>query len=140
MKLPLSIVFAASLLMIPACSRNEPRRTQAASEQKSTATDQMKAERDEYVKSVNARLQEFDQKVDGLDKRATAMTGTQKTDFDNAIDRLRDERKGVGSKVDDLKGVNVESWQTLKGEVDSALANLDRSYLKISQEYQNIPG
>jgi hypothetical protein len=100
----------------------------------------MKAERDEYVKSVDARLHEFDQKVDGLDKRASAMTGTTKTDFANAIDRLRDERKAVGSKLDDLKSVNIESWQILKGEVDSALANLDRSYPKVSQQYQNIPG
>src|SRR5215467_12386507 len=118
----------AVLLVVPACSRNEPRTTQAAAEERTSATEQAKNERDAYVKTVDARLSEFDQKVDGLDERAGAMTGATKTNFKNAIDGLRDQRKTVAAKLDDLKKANVESWTTLKGEVDSALASLDRSY------------
>jgi len=99
----------------------------------------MKDERNAYVKSVDARLAEFDQKFDGLDARAKAMTGAAKTDFMNAVDRLRDERKGVASKLDDLKNVSIESWTTLKGEVDSALASLDRSYMQVSDMYSKLP-
>jgi len=129
----------AILLIVPACKRNEPSRTQAASEARTSAVEQMKNERDVYVKSVDARLAEFDQKFDGLDKRAAAMTGATKTDFKNAIDGLRDQRKAVAAKLDDLKKVNVESWATLKGEVNSSLANLDRSYTKVSDMYEKAP-
>ena len=125
------------LLIVPACNRTEPRTTQAAREERTDARDQMKAERDAYVKSLDARLAEFDQKVDGLDKRAGAMTGATKTDFKRAIDGLRDERKGVGDKLNDLKKVNVESWTTSKGELDSAMAALERSYTEISERYNN---
>jgi len=127
------------LLILPACNRNEPRSTQAAREEKTDATERMKDERNAYVKSVDARLAEFDQKFDGLDARAKAMTGAAKTDFMNAVDRLRDERKGVASKLDDLKNVSIESWTTLKGEVDSALASLDRSYMQVSDMYSKLP-
>ena len=140
MKFTFAILFAA--LLVAACNRNEPRSTQAASEDhtNANATDQMKAERDNYVKGIDASLSEIDQKFDGLNERAGAMTGAAKTDFQNAIDNLRDQRKVVASKLDDLKSVSVESWMTMKGEVDSALASLERSYDQVSNRFQNIPG
>ena len=139
MKFPLRMLLAI-LLIVPACSRNEPRKTQAASEERKNAVEQMKNERDAYVKSTEARLAEFDQKFDGLDKRADAMTGAAKTNFKNAIASLRDQRKAVASKLDDLKKVSIESWTTLRGEVDSALASLDRSYTQVSDMYEKTPG
>ena len=138
MRFPLTMLLAV-LLIVPACKRNEPRRTQAASEERTNAAEQMKNERDAYVKTSESRLAEFDQKFDGLDKRAGAMTGATKTDFKTAIDGLRDQRKTVGAKLDDLKKVSVDSWTTLKGGVDSALAALDRSYAQVSDKYEKAP-
>ena len=137
MKFPLQTLLAISLI-IPACSRNEPRSTQAASE-RTNATDQMKAERDDYVKNMEARMDEFDKKMDGLDERAGAMTGAAKTSMKDNMDRLRDQRKEVEKKLDDLKSVSVESWQTMRAEVDSAMTGLDRSYDQISQMIEKNP-
>src|SRR5262245_34544331 len=105
MRLPLRMLLAI-LLMVPACNRNEPPNTQAASEDRTAAVEQMKNERDAYVNGTEARLAEFDQKFDGLDERADAMTGGTKTNFKNAIDGLRDQRKSVDAKLDDLKKVS----------------------------------
>ena len=138
MKFTFAILFAA--LLIPACNRNEPQKTQAAPEERANATDQTKAERDNYVKGIEARLAEMDQKMDGLQERASAMTGAAKTDFKNAIDNLQDQRKAVASKLHDLKSASADSWTTMKGEVDSAFANLERSYEQVSNRFQNIPG
>jgi len=131
MRVPLSLFFAA-LLIVPACSRNEPRRTEAASDQTANAQDQMKKERDTYVKDMNARLAEFDKKFDGLDERADALTGATKSKSKDLISELRDERKNVASKLDDLKGVDVQSWMALKGEVDSAMAGMEHAYDQVS--------
>ena len=49
------------------------------------------------------------------------MKGTAKSNFKSAIDGLQDQRKEVARKLDDLKSVNIESWQTLRGEVDYAM-------------------
>ena len=64
MKLALKILLATALL-IPACNRNEPRSTQAAPEERTNANtnDQMKAQRDDYVTTMNARLDEFDKRL-----------------------------------------------------------------------------
>src|SRR5215510_4544732 len=138
-KFPLRMLLAI-LLIVPACNRNEPRNTQAASEERTNTVEQMKNERDAYVNSTEARLAEFDQKFDGLDERAGAMTGATKTNFKKAIEGLRDQQKAVASKLDDLKKVSIESWTTLRGEVDSALASLDRSYTQVSDMYEKTPG
>jgi hypothetical protein len=132
MRIPLSL-FVAALLIVPACSRNEPRSTQAASDQTADRQQQMKQQRDAYVKDMDARLSEFDKKFDGLDERAGALTGTAKSKSKDLISELRDERKNVASKLDDLKGVDVQSWTTLKGEVDSAMAGMEHAYDQVSR-------
>jgi len=128
----------ATLLTVPACNSNNPERVRASSDATSTE-ERMKQDRDDYVKSANAKLAEFDQKFDGLDKRAGAMTGAAKNDFKSSIDGLRDQRKAVGEKLDDLKSVNVDSWMTLKSEVDSAIAGLEKSYEQVSASFERVP-
>jgi len=99
----------------------------------------MKQQRDEYVRSLNAKLNEFDQKFDGLDARAAALDGPAKKGFKDAVDSLRDQRKAVSKKLDDLKSVSVESWMTLKGEVDASVAALERSYEQVSANHETVP-
>jgi hypothetical protein len=130
-RLPLRILMAV-LLIVPACNRNEPRIVQAAPEEPTNAVEGMKTERNDYVEAIDNRLVEFEQQLDELDQRANAMTGTTKASFNKAIDCLRDKRKSVASKLDDLKKVKIESWTTLRGKVDSALDNLERCYTKVS--------
>ena len=138
MKLIYTALFAA-LLVLPACNRNDGDRVHAASPEGTANTDQMKQQRDDYVKSINAKLDEFDQKFDGLDERASAMKGEAKDNFQKDIDQLRDDRKAVARKLDDLKGVSLDSWMTLKGEVDSAMASLEQSYQRVSAGHETVP-
>jgi hypothetical protein len=92
----------------------------------------MKKERDQYIKSMDARLAEFDNKADGLGKRIRSMSSRSRAPFRNMIDQLRRGRKDVAIKLDDLKGANTESWTARKGQVDSAMASLDRAYQQAS--------
>ena len=137
MKLIYSIM-VASLLMLSACNRDDRGSVRAAPENTATV-DQMKQQRDDYVKAVDAKLAEFDQNFDSLDARAKEMSGTTKRDFNDSIAALRDQRKAVSQKLDDLKSVSVESWMTLKGEVDAAVAGLERSYAQVSATHENVP-
>lgn len=127
-------MFVAFLLVLPACNRD---RVRASSDE--NRTDQMKEQRAEYIRSVNAKLAEFDQKLDGLDARAKGMSGPEKRDFQESIDRLRDQRKDVGRKLDDLKKVSLDSWVPLKTEVDEAIASLERSYEQVSATHETVP-
>jgi hypothetical protein len=128
------IIFAI-LLLVPACNRNNPNRARAESEQESTSTANMQRQRDDYVKAVEAKLDEFDHKIDGLETRASTMTGTLKKNFTSEIDQLRDQRTMIARKLDDLKKVSIDSWTGMKGAVDSAFSDLERSYETVSSKY-----
>jgi hypothetical protein len=84
-------------LVTAACNRLDTG-VRAAPEDR-TPADQINTQRDDYVKAVEAKLTEFDQKFDTLDARANGITGNAQTNFKNDIDRLRDQRKVVGKKT-----------------------------------------
>jgi hypothetical protein len=130
--------FLASLLVIAACNRLDTG-VRAAPEDR-TAADQMNTQRDDYVKAVEAKLADLGQKFDTLDARANGITGTAQTNFKNDIVRLRDQRKVVGNKLDDLKSASLASWVSLKGEVDNALGDLEHSYQQVSATYTPVGG
>jgi hypothetical protein len=128
----------AILLLLPACNRNNTA-ARADTEAESTARANMERQRDDYVTTVNAKLDEFDKKVDGLDERTAAMKDATKQNFKNEIGQLRDQRKMVAQKLDDLKKVSIDTWTTVKGDVDLALADLERSYETTSAKFEPTP-
>ena len=132
---PIYAMFLAIVLVLPACNRD---RVRASSDERSTS-DAVKQQRDDYVSSMEAKLKEFDQKFDGLDARAGALSGPAKKGFEDAVDGLRDQRKAVSRKLDDLKSVSLDSWMQLKGEVDAAVASLERSYEQVSAAHETVP-
>ena len=87
----------ALALIFPACSRTDNDRVRAASPN----PQQQKQERDDYVNAMDAKLKEFDDKLDGLDARANAMSGTAKDSFKKSIDALHNQRDEVAKKLDD---------------------------------------
>ena len=123
----------AVLLICPACTRN-PRNTQAAPEEQSNAADQMRVEttdRNDYVAAIEPRLAGLDLRIDKLDQQANAMTGETKEKYKKAINDLRDQRKSLGSKLDELKKADINSWMPLSWEVNSGLANLESAYTQV---------
>ena len=134
MKITFSMLLAF-LLVAPGC--NSSNSTKAASEERDNVRESLKQQRDEYIKMTRAMLDDFDQKLDGLDKRVSAMKGAARTDFKDAIVRLRDQRKIVADRLADMEKVNVESWTTMKQEVDSALEELERSYDQLGATYEH---
>src|SRR5262245_62602332 len=96
MKIPLSTMFGL-LLLVPAGSWNESSPLEAASQEQSTKanTEAQQREREEYAKSIQAKLDEYDKKLDGLDAQVSTMNGAGKDDFRKMIQQLRDQRKGI---------------------------------------------
>src|SRR5688572_14331019 len=123
------------LLILPGCKRDEGDRVRAGT----ATTEQIQDQRDQYVRSVEAKLDEFDQKFDGLESRAAAATEPAKDSLNKAVDSLRAERRNVDQKLDDLKKVSVDSWTTMKSEVDMAVAALERSYERVSAGHETVP-
>ena len=138
MKIPLSTLMGL-LLLVPACNRNEPNRVGAAPEERSTTANTEMQQRDAYVKSMQAKLDEFDKKLDGLEAGASKLSGQQKDDLNNMVNQLRDQRKSIASQLDNVKDASPEAWPQMKSNVDSQLAMLERSYQEVSKKLEATP-
>jgi len=140
MRIPLSMVFGL-LLLVPACSWNEPSRLEAASQEESTKanTEAQQREREEYLKSIQAKLDEYDNKFDSLDARVSKMNGTEKDDFKKMIQQLQDQKKRIATQLDSAKNASPGAWRVIKADVDSGLTKLERSYQDVSKKYELTP-
>ena len=140
MRIPLSMVFGL-LLLVPACSWNEPSRLEAASQEESTKanTEAQQREREEYLKSIQAKLDEYDKKFDSLDARVSKMNGTEKDDFKKMIQQLQDQKKRIATQLDSAKNASPGAWRVIKADVDSGLTKLERSYQDVSKKYELTP-
>jgi TolA-binding protein len=140
MRIPLSMVFGL-LLLVPACSWNEPSRLEAASQEESTKanTEAQQREREEYLKSIQAKLDEYDNKFDTLDARVSKMNGTEKDDFKKMIQQLQDQKKRIATQLDSAKNASPGAWRVIKADVDSGLTKLERSYQDVSKKYELTP-
>ena len=148
MKIPLSIVIGL-LLVVLACNWNEPSRVEAASEEQSTTTnpqeqrrereEQAQREREEYIRSIQAKLDEYDKKLDGLEARASTMSGPAKDDFRNMIEQLRIQKKSIASRLGYVKNASPDGFSVIKADVDSSLAKLEGSYQDISRKLEMPP-
>ena len=138
MKIPLSMLMGL-LLLVPACNRNEPSRVGAAPEDRSTTASTQVQQRDVYVKSMQGKLDEFDKNLDGLEARASKLSGPEKDDVNNMVTQLRDERKGIASQLDNVKDASPDAWPQMKSNVDSQFAMLERSYQEVSKKLESTP-
>jgi len=140
MKIRLSMMFGL-LLLVPAGSWNEPSRLEAASQEQSTKanTETQQREREEYAKSIQTKLDEYDKKFDGLDAQVSTMNGAEKDDFRKMIQQLRDQKKGIATQLDSAKNASPGAWGVMKADVDSGLKKLERSYQDVSKKYELTP-
>jgi chromosome segregation ATPase len=107
-------------LLFGACQRSA--RTSASPE------DISKAERENYQALVQARLNEFDHRFDGLEARMKGLPEADRQRLKTDIAELRDRKDTLQHKFKDLKGVSVESWRDLKSSMDHGLDQLELAY------------
>src|SRR5262245_18647022 len=116
-------------------------RVEAASQEQSTTanTEAQQREREEYIKSIQVKLDEYDKKFDDLEVRLSIMTGTAKDDFKKMIQQLRDQKKSIATQLDTAKNLNPVAWRRMKADVDVTVAKFERSSQDVSNKIELTP-
>jgi hypothetical protein len=122
----ITVVMAFLLLFATACNRG-PRTTRAASEAEISAH-----ERDMYQDRVDARLKDFDHRIDGLEARRKGLDKATQDRLGQDIAELRDRRDALGQKAKDLHKVSDQSWMDLKASLDREIEQLEAAYNAVS--------
>jgi hypothetical protein len=125
-----------SLLFFAACNRGTDRTSAAPEDVQANRDAVLNEQRDHYVTSVQAKLNEMEAKLDGLEERAGAMEGAAKTEFQKSVDALHAEKDMVEAKLDHLKEMGADSWTTMRSDVDGALSQLENSYQRVSAGHE----
>jgi len=140
MKIPLSMVFGLLLFGSGIQPVRTGPRVEASQEQSTPPnTEAQQREREEYVKSIRAKLDEWGKKFDDLEVRLSIMSGTAKDDFKKMVQELRDQTKGIATKLDAAKNLSPDAWRRMKAEVDSTVAKLERSSQDVSNKIESTP-
>jgi hypothetical protein len=114
------------VLFAGACDR-EPRTTRAASDSEIAAAD-----RDAYQDRVEARLKDFDHRIDGLEARRKGLDKATQDRLQQDIAELRDRKDAVDQKLRDLRKVSDQSWTDVKSGLDRELDQLEQAYNVVS--------
>jgi hypothetical protein len=120
-------LMAFLLLFASACNR-EPRTTRAASDSEIAAQD-----RDAYQDRVEARLKDFDHRIDGLEARRKGLDRVTQDRLQQDIAELRDRKDAVDQKLRDLRKVSDQSWIDVKSGLDRELDKLEQAYNVVSE-------
>ena len=128
MKIPVTMVLGL-LLLLPAY-KHEASQKQSTTEN----TQAQQREREGYVKAIQAKLDEYDLKLSGLEAKASTLSGPAKEDFRNMIEQLQIQKKGIASRLTYVRDASPDAFTLIKEYVDSTLARVERSYQEVSKK------
>lgn len=83
--------------------------------------------RDEYVRRMKARLDEWNSEIDTLVARAGEITAELSSEYRDQIYSLKSMLAGARQKLEDLQQVGEIAWEILKSGVDLAWVSLEEA-------------
>ena len=122
----ITALMACLLLFVSACDRG-PRTTRAASDAELAAHD-----RGMYQDRVEARLKDFDHRIDGLEARRKGLDKPTQDRLQQDIAELRDRKEALDEKLRDLHKVSDQSWMDVKASLDRDIEQLEAAYNVVS--------
>jgi TolA-binding protein len=112
-------------LLFSACAKMEGPKSMTPT---ATMTGKPMTDRDQYVKDVQAQIDDYAMKIEDLKKKAEALTGSAKDEMNQKIEALTAKQEEAKGKLDELKMASEKDWDKAKGELDVILADLDNLY------------
>jgi uncharacterized protein YukE len=101
--------------------------TQEAAE---TTVEYTQQEMQAYRERIDAQLSQMETQIEQLKSRADDWGGQATAEFQNAMDRLQEQKAAAAQKLEELKQSGAERWEGVKTEMDQAMADLKDAYDK----------
>ncbi len=88
----------------------------------------LSAQKDQYVKDMQTKIDEYQVKIDELKTKAETMSGTAKDDLNKKIDMLTAKEEEAKSKLEEIKAAGADAWDAAKAQTDATLTDLENLY------------
>jgi hypothetical protein len=106
--------------------------TQGTKEAMETVKNFTADQKEQYIKMINAKLEEYDQKIDDLmtnaASKASELKGQDKDNWEKSVATLGEKQDAFALKIDELKSADSDKWESSKSGVDSAFKELSDAY------------
>lgn len=87
-------------------------------------TTSQKTDKDAYRKKLDAQLDEWKAKIDGLEAKARASKADAKIEIENQVNAAKKQWDAAKVKANEVSNASGDAWKELQGGAESAFASL----------------
>jgi len=106
-----------------------------------STTDYTHEKKEEYVRQMEAKLEEFDKEMKEfqakVESRAAELKEESKAEFNQSMEALGKKKQAADEKIEELKSAGSDAWDDLKVGVDSAMDELARTLDRVRSYFEN---
>ena len=92
--------------------------------------------KDAYQDKMNARLREWQAKIDALKARADQAEAEQKIKYNEEIETLRTKQQKVQQKLEELRSAGEGAWEEVKAGVEVAWTDLEDAVQRAADKFK----
>lgn len=100
-----------------------------------TAAEFSQQTKDEFQKSLEARLQALDAKIGKLREKGRDLKDQAKTDWDQKMADLATKREAARAKLAEIGQSSAEAWKDVQKGAQSAWDELDKAFHDAAREF-----
>jgi uncharacterized coiled-coil DUF342 family protein len=93
--------------------------------------------KDEYVRKLHAKLDDWNSDLDRLAVRADQIKADARAEYQKQIQDLRSECDDARKKLEELKRVQGDAWEDLKGGMDLAWSALGEAFESAKSRFKS---
>jgi len=93
-----------------------------------TAKDAVTETKNEFVAGMDTKLKDLDAKITELAEKSKGYQGDAKTQADQALATLREQRDNVNQKFEQAKAAAADTWKDMKSGIEVAMNQLETAY------------
>lgn len=141
------IMVVIGVLILAGCkAKEEPAKTEKpatveevkkeAGEAVQKATAYTTQQMDEYRKQAEAKLKDYDKKIDELQARAEKMKKEARAEFDEQMSELKKKREAASKKLEELQTASGKAWEDAKSGLDSVMDDMEKAYREAASRFK----
>jgi len=100
-----------------------------------TAAEFSQQAKEEFQKSLDARLKEFETEIAKLQEKGRNLKDDTKANWDRKMADLETKREAARAKLEEVGRASAEAWKDVQKGAQSAWDELDRAFRDASQEF-----
>lgn len=81
-----------------------------------------------FIDNLKSKLDDLDERIDALEQKGKAFQGEARKEYDKRLLDLKEKRRHVDRKMDELRAAGEEKWQALKDEAEHTWKALGNSF------------